>query len=97
MREELAEVEESLGGADKAALDHEIGDLLFSAVNVARKAGIAPGPALGRANDRFRRRFLGVEGLAAVRGIDLHTTGLDQLDLLWEDVKENERKAPGPR
>ena len=97
VREELAEVEEALGGADKAALDHEIGDLLFSAVNVARKAGIAPGPALGRANDRFRRRFQGVEGLAAVRGIDLHTTGLDQLDLLWEDVKEDERKAPGPR
>lgn len=90
VREELAEVEEALGGTDRAALDHEIGDLLFSVVNVARKAGVAPGPALGRANRRFRRRFEGVEQLAAARGIDLHDATLEQLDTLWDEVKAAE-------
>lgn len=90
VREELAEVEEALAGEDRAALDHEIGDLLFSAVNVARKAGIAPGPALGRANQRFRRRFEGVERRAAERGIDLHDATLEQLDGIWNEVKATE-------
>lgn len=90
VREELAEVEEALGGSDPAAVDHEVGDLLFSAVNVARKAGIAPGPALGRANRRFRRRFEGVERLAAAQSIDLHQTTLDEMERLWGEVKAAE-------
>ena len=90
VREELAEVEEALPTGDRTALDHEIGDLLFSAVNVARKAGIAPGPALGRANQRFRRRFEGVEQFAAARGIDLHGASLEVLDQLWNEVKASE-------
>ncbi len=90
VREELAEVEEALPAGDRVALDHEIGDLLFSAVNVARKAGIAPGPALCRANQRFRTRFEGVETLAAARDIDLHGASLEALDQLWNEVKASE-------
>jgi ATP diphosphatase len=84
VREELAEVE-----AERAPdrLDHEIGDLLFSVVNLARKVGVHSGPALERANQRFRERFSGVEGLASARGIDLHTAGLPLLDGLWEESK----------
>ncbi|NOT07350.1 MAG: nucleoside triphosphate pyrophosphohydrolase [Gemmatimonadales bacterium] len=89
VREELVETEEELAGPDRdaARLDHEIGDLLFSVVNLARKAGIHPGPALGRANRRFGERFRGVERLAAERGLDVHTAGLEALDGLWDETK----------
>ena len=89
VREELAEVEQELtaGTRSVARLGHEIGDLLFSAVNLARKAGVDPGPALARANGRFRERFGVVERLAAERGMDIHLAGLEQLDRLWEEAK----------
>lgn len=90
VREELAEVEEALAAGEPNALDHEIGDLLFSAVNLARKAGLAPGPALGRANERFRRRFQAVERLAAERGVALPGAPLAELDLLWDEAKRLE-------
>jgi MazG family protein len=54
----------------------EIGDLLFTVVNLARKAGVEPGVALDRANRKFRERFEQVETLAEARGIDLADAGL---------------------
>ena len=84
VREELVEVESEVA-ADR--LDHEIGDLLFSVVNLARKVGVHPGPALDRANGRFRERFRIVERLAAERGIEMHRAGLEVLDGLWEEAK----------
>jgi nucleoside triphosphate diphosphatase len=97
VREELAEVERELAASDpdRGALQHEIGDLLFSVVNLARKAGVAPGPALERANRRFRERFRAVEDLAAARGLDLHASSLDELDRLWDEVKAGEA-PPAP-
>jgi len=65
----------------------ELGDLLFAVVNLARKAGVAPGNALDRANRKFTARFREVERLAAERGIDLHSAGLARLDELWDEVK----------
>lgn len=84
VREELAEVEAEL---DPGRLDHEIGDLLFAVVNLGRKLGVQPGAALERANGRFRSRFTAIERLAAERGIEVHTAGLDTLDRLWEEAK----------
>jgi nucleoside triphosphate diphosphatase len=68
----------------------EIGDLLFTVVNLARKAGIEPGVALDRANRKFRERFEQVETLAEARGIDLADAGLERLDALWDEVKARE-------
>jgi nucleoside triphosphate diphosphatase len=69
------------------AIVEEVGDLLFAAVNLARKAGVQPGPALDRANRKFRRRFEAVERLAGDRGIDVASAGLGVLDGLWNEVK----------
>jgi MazG family protein len=88
--EELAEVRDALDSGNRAALEHEIGDLLFSSVNVARKTGVAPGPALDRANQRFRARFAAVERLAGERGLELDRVGMEELDRLWETAKEND-------
>jgi uncharacterized protein YabN with tetrapyrrole methylase and pyrophosphatase domain len=90
VREELAEIEGELSAAESTGdgqIADEVGDLLFSVVNLARKLGIQPGNALDRANRKFRSRFHGVERLAAERGIDMHGMGLAELDRLWDEVK----------
>ena len=86
VREELAEVEAE-AEADPGRREAEIGDLLFAVVNLARKLGVHPGPALQRANARFAARFRTLERLAAARGIEVHTAGLEALDRLWEEAK----------
>jgi ATP diphosphatase len=78
------------GTAPSEALVEEIGDLLFAVVNLARKTGVQPGPALDRANRKFRDRFEAIERLADERGIELHEAGLEALDTLWAEAK---RKA----
>lgn len=95
VREELAEVEREIEAREPPAerLTDEIGDLLFAVVNLARKAGVQPGPALDRANRKFSERFEGVEALCAERGIDPDTAGLEVLDGLWDEVKRGERRA----
>ncbi|MFZ5623942.1 MAG: nucleoside triphosphate pyrophosphohydrolase [Gemmatimonadota bacterium] len=69
----------------------EIGDLLFSVVNLSRKLGVLPTEALGRANRKFVTRFRALEALAAGRGIDVARAGLEVLDALWEEAKEADR------
>jgi uncharacterized protein YabN with tetrapyrrole methylase and pyrophosphatase domain len=68
-------------------MEQELGDLLFAVVNLARKLAIDPRAALERANDKFKRRFEGVEQLAAERGVDVGRVSLEELDRLWEEVK----------
>ena len=75
------------GRAPTPELVEEIGDLLFAAVNLARKAGVQPGTALDGANRKFRRRFEEIERRASERGIDVSTAGLEVLDGLWNEVK----------
>jgi len=65
----------------------EIGDVLFAAVNVARKAGVHPTAALEAATNKFVMRFRAIEQLAAERGIAVETAGLEVLDGLWDEVK----------
>jgi ATP diphosphatase len=69
----------------------EIGDLLFTVVNLARMAGVEPGVALDRANRKFRERFEQVEALAESQGIDLAGAGLERWDALWDEVKASEK------
>jgi uncharacterized protein YabN with tetrapyrrole methylase and pyrophosphatase domain len=85
------------GSAPGDRLRDEIGDLLFAVVNLARKAGVQPGPALDRANRKFRERFEAIEALCAERGIEVDTAGLEVLDGLWEEVKAAEFADGGKR
>jgi uncharacterized protein YabN with tetrapyrrole methylase and pyrophosphatase domain len=68
----------------------EIGDVLFAAVNVARKAGVHPSIALKEATFKFIRRFHGIEQLAQQRGVDVSSAGLEKLDAMWDEVKTGE-------
>jgi uncharacterized protein YabN with tetrapyrrole methylase and pyrophosphatase domain len=91
VREETSELATELDhGADRRRVEHELGDLMFAAVNLGRKAGVDPRAALEAANRRFTNRFRAVEQLAQARGVDVHTAGLDALDAVWDDVKARE-------
>ena len=70
----------------------EIGDVLFTVVNVARFLEIDSEHALEKACDKFVNRFTMVEQLAMERGIDMKSASLTQLDSLWEEVKKIQRK-----
>ena len=95
VEEELAEVRAEVArgaaasgtGVPDAMLEEELGDLLFSAVNLCRKLGVHPSLALDKANVKFATRFQSIEALAKVRGIDVRTAGLEVLDGLWDEVK----------
>ena len=70
-----------------AALELELGDLLFACVNLCRKSGVHASLALDRANAKFEARFQAVERLAMERGVVLAEAGLEQLDSMWDEVK----------
>lgn len=78
------------GGAARDRLEDELGDLLFAAVNVARKLRIDPEAALRRANGKFERRFAGVEARLRHEGRAPEGTPLAELDRLWDQVKASE-------
>jgi tetrapyrrole methylase family protein/MazG family protein len=88
--EEAAELTEALHAGERPRIDDELGDLLFAVVNVARHLDIEPESALRIATQKFRRRFEGVERLAAERGITMIGTDLEVLDSLWDEVKRAE-------
>jgi MazG family protein len=87
IREEVAEVEAEIAAGDSAKIEEEIGDLLFSVVNLARKLKVDGETALQAATDKFSTRFRKVEALARERGIALDKLSLAELDVLWDEVK----------
>lgn len=88
VREELAEVERAHAQRDQAQLEDELGDLLFSVVNLARHLKVEPEVALRRATEKFTRRFHAVEALAAQRGLPIPGSSLEAMDRLWAEVKQ---------
>ena len=90
LREELGEVEVALGEASPERLEEEMGDLLFSVVNLCRLAGSHAASVLVRANAKFEARFRRLEALAEARGVPLPGAALEELDGLWEEIKEAE-------
>lgn len=86
--EETNELREAISKGDGENIAEELGDLLFSAVNVSRFVKTDAEEALTAASDKFLERFTGVEALAAERGIDMSTAGIEVLDGLWEEVKK---------
>ena len=73
-----------------AACAEELGDLLFSVVNVARFLHVSAEQSLSEACEKFIRRFQKVEELANARGVDMQSAGIDALDKLWEEAKKSQ-------
>ena len=97
---ETMELKQAVASGDTAAMEEELGDLLFSAVNVSRFIDIDAEQALTGATDKFIRRFTVVEQLAAERGVDLASASLEDLDRLWDEANgilphENDPRLAG--
>ena len=88
--EELAEVGKALDAGEPVDLEEELGDLLFSVVNLVRRTGNHSAILLERANRKFTRRFQRVEEMSVERGFLLRETALEELNAIWEDVKKEE-------
>ena len=86
--EETKELCEALSKADKNAVEDELGDLLFSVVNVARFCECDAETALDKATKKFMERFTITEKLAKEKGIDMKASSLEVLDELWEEAKK---------
>ncbi|MGD8976211.1 MAG: nucleoside triphosphate pyrophosphohydrolase [Gammaproteobacteria bacterium] len=88
LHEELAELESDLD--DDVRMEDEIGDLLFTVVNLCRHRGLDPERALRRSNAKFERRFRAMETSLASSGTSVSEADGDQLDAAWQEVKRSE-------
>ncbi len=86
LKEELYELEQSISG--NGCVEEECGDLLFSAVNISRLAGIEPETALQKAVDKFIKRFEMAERIALQKDIDMNTCGTEMLNDIWDKAKK---------
>ena len=91
--EELAETKAAMAGGDSDAVGEEIGDLLFAAVNLARKQQLDAEMLLQTATDKFTRRFAAVEEEVKSRGQKLGEVSLVELDAIWNAHKADARVA----
>jgi MazG family protein len=85
--EEIDELRRALATGAAPAVREEVGDLLFTVANLARKLEIDPEAALAAANRKFRRRFEHVERGLAARGQRLGEATLAEMDALWDEAK----------
>ncbi len=94
VREEMEEfyAASSQPDPDPREVEEEFGDVLFSLINYARFKNIDPEAALARVNSKFKRRF---EFIEAQADKDLSDMSLEEMDLLWERAKREERGLPG--
>jgi len=93
IREEADEIEAALDAGDAGALADETGDLLFALVNLARHANVDPDTALRGTNAKFERRFAYIERALAAKEQTLEAATLEEMDALWNEAKEAEKKA----
>ncbi|MCL1808272.1 MAG: nucleoside triphosphate pyrophosphohydrolase [Clostridiales bacterium] len=90
VKEETEELAAACGVRDDERVAEELGDLLFSVVNVARFLDVNPELALNATSDKFIKRFAYIEGEATARGNKLEDMTLQEMDCLWEKAKLNE-------
>ena len=92
LQEELDELRLAMAAGEKKAQEEEIGDLLFTVVNLARKLNVQSEFALRATNAKFRRRFAAMESSSATAG-SMAELGADELEKLWDRAKLAEREG----
>lgn len=90
LKEELAELEEAMAGGQPPAIADELGDLLFSVVNLARHLSVDPEAALRGSCAKFERRFRFIEQRLRSLGREFEQCSLEELDALWNAAKQHE-------
>ena len=87
INEELSELNEAVKAGEATHIEHELGDVLFSVVNYARKLGIDPENALRGTVERFSGRFRHMEQSLEAEGKQVRGTSMTELDARWEAAK----------
>lgn len=95
IREEIGELEEAVGSEQGERISDELGDLLFSIVNISRFLKVNPEDALRGTIEKFSRRFREVERILRSQGRALERTSLAEMDQIWDEIKMRERQAKG--
>lgn len=93
VQEELEELKVELAREDKEKSTQELGDFLFSVINAARLYKLNPDNALEKTNQKFIRRFNYVEDHSFKQGRNLKDMSLEEMDQLWNEAKQEERKS----
>lgn len=92
LAEEIGEFRRASEARDPAAMEEELGDLLFIAANIGRYTGIDPEAALQAANRKFFSRFSHVEAGLRAHGIRLSEASMEQMEVLWAEAKKREKE-----
>ncbi|WP_439857080.1 nucleoside triphosphate pyrophosphohydrolase [Pseudomonas syringae] len=95
VREELDEILEAMVDNDAKGIAEEVGDLLFSVVNLARHLKVDPETALRSANSKFDRRFRFIEQALRHLQRPIEACSLEEMDALWGEAKRQEKSTPG--
>ncbi|KAB1440282.1 nucleoside triphosphate pyrophosphohydrolase [Pseudodesulfovibrio senegalensis] len=88
LREEWDEWQQAMAQGDEAASEQEFGDYLFTLVELGRRKGIKANAAIDFANQKFLNRFTAMEELAEKRGQNISDMDLDQMNALWDEIKD---------
>ncbi len=92
IEEELSELKTALSSGDKSRVGEEMGDLLFSLVNLTRFLDLQAEAVLSEAVDRFLKRFAHIEIRIREKGKTLAEASIEEMDSLWEEAKKIERQ-----
>mgnify|MGYP001162565626 FL=1 len=98
LHEETAELEAELsaGTADRQKISDEVGDILFVAVNIARKAGVDPETALLGCNQKFEQRFKYIEQNIEKYNKSIEDSSLEEKESLWQEAKSAIKSGRSP-
>ena len=89
LEEETNELKAAISSENKADIDEEFGDLLFTAVSLARKLGIDAEESLTKASDKFIRRFSVLEAEVIAEDKDITALSMAELDAIWDRIKHS--------
>jgi MazG family protein len=92
LAEELDELDRAIASGSSAAVEEEIGDILFALVNLARHLDVDAEVALSGATEKFGERFRALERELESQGRSVSGAGLEELDRLWEKAKDETRR-----
>ena len=88
VEEEIGELKAAIASGDKAEMEQELGDVLFSMINFARFLDVDAENALSLTNNKFMKRFMLMEQKAAQQGGNLQTMSLGEMDAIWNEIKQ---------
>jgi tetrapyrrole methylase family protein / MazG family protein len=88
IKEEIEEFVKAASGDNKEEMSHELGDLLFTIVNLSRHLGLSAEEALEYTNKKFIKRFQYIEQSLAKQGKTTANSSLEEMDVLWEESKK---------